>query len=401
MIAGGLVAISCLLIVYVSAEIVFLSRYRNNVKAEKAFCDFGICDTDAVVAEEARHHQGQVSRIPPRELENLLLRDPASPSRWADLGESTASSGLSPGRIMENAVQFGPFLPPVLLRVATFYASSNQTAEAVSLTARVLSKTDTYDGAIFDRYNSQHLPLEVILSRGLAENPRAAQAYFRYLMNAGNLDDASTMWKWLLLHSYASESIAREYVDLLASQRDFERAARAWAAFAGVRGDGYLISNWIYNGGFETAPSGAMFDWEIQPRDTVAVTQDASIFHSGRHSLRLEFAGKRNLDYQQIRQVAFVVPGAYRFEAYVRTDSLTTDEGVGFRIFDPEQPSHLNIETAQTNGTHDWTRITKDFVVASPTEIIEIRVNRRPSMRFDCNIQGTLWIDSVRLSRVS
>ncbi len=348
-------------------------------------------------------HRGDVAAVttgmPAAELRTLLIHDPASPYLWGDLGESLDRSGADATRSFQNAVMFGPFLTPVLLRAAAFDSNHHRTAEAIALTSRILKKTSAYDNTIFNWYDLHHLPIHVVRDGALAGNEHASRDYFSYLLRAGNLSGAADTWKWLLSHSYANESLAHDYVNVLSGQLDYESAAHAWAAFLGERRDGYLESNWIYNGGFEAELSGALFDWEIQQRDDVTTALDRQVFYSGRQSLRLTFDGKQNLDYQQVRQVAFVPPGAYRFEAYVRTSGITTDEGIGFRIFDSEDPTRLTVLTESVTGSHDWTKITCEIAVRSPTTILEIRVIRKPSLRFDSNISGTAWIDSVRLSK--
>ena len=41
----------------------------------------------------------------------------------------------------------------------------------------------------------------------------------------------------------------------------------------------------------------------------------------------------RELDLIRRTGVTVVVPGVYRFQAYVRAQDITTDQGIGFRIF--------------------------------------------------------------------
>ena len=114
--------------------------------------------------------------------------------------------------------------------------------------------------------------------------------------------------------------------------------------------------------------------------------------------MRIHFEGKENLDYNDVGQVAFVKPGHYRFEAYVRTDGITTDRGVGFHIYDRESSSHLDLRTEELTGTHDWKRLDRVVVVPRETRLLAIEVSRQPSMKFDNQIRGTVWIDSVKLS---
>ena len=57
----------------------------------------------------------------------------------------------------------------------------------------------------------------------------------------------------------------------------------------------------------------------------------------------------------------------------------------------------LDVRTDSLTGTQDWSEITQPFTVPSGTTRIVVRVLRTPSMKFDNKIQGTAWIDSLRL----
>jgi len=119
---------------------------------------------------------------------------------------------------------------------------------------------------------------------------------------------------------------------------------------------------------------------------------------NGSWVLRLDFDGQVNLDYGDVKQQVVVRPGPYRFRARVRAEHLTTDQGVGFRLFDPKKRHRLDIDTPHVSGTSDWKRVEKDFTIPPGTELIEVRVVRRPSFKFDNKIAGTVWIDDVSLA---
>jgi len=83
-----------------------------------------------------------------------------------------------------------------------------------------------------------------------------------------------------------------------------------------------------------------------------AAGRDGSVASAGRWSLRIGFEGRENLAYRHVAQRAFVKPGAHRFEAQVRASGITTDQGVGFRIVDAEDPRRLEV-TTERNGFID------------------------------------------------
>jgi O-antigen ligase len=400
---GVAIALGCLLLIYAPAWILLETRLRGNLQAESRLCRFGVCDTDAVVASETANHGGIVAAVPAGELAEALRRDPAAPSRWCDLGEAMFKLGrVDQARVcFSNAQLRGPHIPPVLLRTAHFYHNVQEDTQALQQTSRVLGMTSTYDALIFDTYWREKLPLSVILSTGLPPQFRAANAYLRYQMRLGEIADSMTVWDWDVSHNYADDGLAREYTRFLFDHHKYEAAAKAWAHYLGDRRNGYLESNWLFNGDFESEPSGIAFDWRVEDMDgDVRVTLDPSVAHTGSRSLRIQFGGKENVNYSQTSQTAFVKAGRYRFAAFVRTEGITTDQGIAFRLFDPESPSRLDTRTEQLIGTTDWKRIEQIIVVPPGASLLTVQIIRQRSLRFDSYIAGTAWIDTLSLSKV-
>jgi len=64
-------------------------------------------------------------------------------------------------------------------------------------------------------------------------------------------------------------------------------------------------------------------------------------------------------------------------------------------------PSHLNVQTEQFTGTNGWMKVERIIHVPQETRLT-IQVIREPvTLKFDTNIKGTVWIDSVKLSKLS
>lgn len=297
-----------------------------------------------------------------------------------------------------NALALGPNIPPVLLRAANFYHDVGENKQALLQTFRVLEKTDAYDAVIFDWYSEKKMPVAEILADGLPSAPRASQEYFRYLIRTRNFGDAATVWTWLLAHRYTDDGLARDYVNFLNRDRRYEAAAWSWAQYLGNRRSGYLESTWLFNGGFESDPSGTAFDWTLKSlNDDVEVALDAGVARTGSRSLRVRFGGKENVNYGHTSQTTFLTPGVYRFQAFVRAREITTDQGIGFRIFDPEGSGRVDVRTAQVVGTNDWKRIEQLVRVPDETRLLVTQIVRPRSWKFDSHIGGTAWIDDVSL----
>jgi tetratricopeptide (TPR) repeat protein len=379
----------------------FEAAYKNDPAAEKRFCAFGICDTDAVVSAETILH-GSVAAVPASFLIDALKRDVNNPERWCDTGEAMLRAGRldAAGTCFANALALGHDDPPVLLRSAFYFFDWHQNERALELTARVLRNTSTYDGQVFEAYRKNQVPGAEVLKYGLPRMQRAYESYVRWVMEDGQVEGAMAAWQDAARQGFAGSALANEYVQFLVNHQRPELAAEAWARYAGARRNGYLQSTWVYNGDFEFDPSGSALDWSIEPVAGIDMGVDGSEAHSGSRSLRVHFGGQDNVEFRHITERAYVTPGVYRFVAYVRTDHLTTDQGLSFHVFDPASGSRLDVRTEQVNGTNDWTKLEQSFCVGRQTKLIEVQVVRPASWKFDNKISGTAWIDSVSLVKV-
>jgi len=393
------IGMAFLLIAYAPVRMLFDSQFRSDARAERLFCRFGICDTDAVVTAETLAYGGHAAAVPPAELFRALRRDPNAPARWCDTGEAMLRAGRDADAdyCFSQAQALGPHIPPILMQAADFYYETHRTDLALQRMARVLADTDAYDAIIFGWCAGKNLPVSAVLAHGLPPGPRAADAYMRDLI-AGDRPETKEAWMWITERGLGNGRLAREYLQYLFGKRDYQAAAYAWAAYLGPARNGYLVSNWMFNGDFERELSDSPFDWHINARDGVAATEDTQAAHTGSRSLRIHFEGKDNLDFSDVGQVAFVKPGRYRFEAYERTAGITTDRGVGFHIYDRESSARLDVRTEELTGTHGWTRLDRIVNVPTGTRLLSIEVSRQRSLKFDNRIGGTVWIDSVELS---
>ena len=147
-------------------------------------------------------------------------------------------------------------------------------------------------------------------------------------------------------------------------------------------------------------PTQSPFDWNVARTAGVEVARDCTTARSGKCSLRVSFAGTQNLGFAAASQLAFVRPGAYRFHAFIRTEALTTDQGIRFRIFDAEAPARLDEVFGQFTGSSPWSSVDHDVVVAPETRLLRIDVVRQPSMKFDNKVAGTAWIDELKLEPI-
>lgn len=210
--------------------------------------------------------------------------------------------------------------------------------------------------------------------------------------------DAAKTWDRIVAQRYTDDKLANEYIGFLIQNGKPEAAAQAWALHAGDRSKGYPETNRVFNADFESEPSGSRFDWTIEQTPGAKIDFDRETAHSGTRSLRIQFDGTQNLSSLGVRQSVFLQPGRYRFQAYVRTQNISTDEGIAFRVASEGAPNKLNFTTEPMLGTTDWKLVRHTFQAPPGTGLIEIRLVRTPSLRFDNLIRGTVWIDGVSIN---
>jgi len=299
-----------------------------------------------------------------------------------------------------RAEQLAPSNPIILQRIANFHLQTGELAEALNRTYRVLQRVRDYDDIIFSSYLRFGIPQPMVLTQGVP--PDAGQSYLRFVFTRNDLATAAAAWHWAAglrrTPPMVTDALAISYVKLLWRQREFASAAQTWAAYLGSHAEDHPHSNRLFNGGFESEPTDNPLDWSRGSLEGVQIQRDAQVQEEGKASLRIAFLGTHNLDFHQFGQTQPVPPGTYRFRAMVKTQSITTDQGVRLRIVDPEGPARLDVSTPAMTGTSDWHAVEQGIEVRLPTRLVRIEVARQPSLKFDNKIAGTLWLDAVSLT---
>jgi hypothetical protein len=395
-------ALSFFLTAYAAGRILSDRAYAANPNQEPALCRFGVCGNDFLIPIASQSLLGgtraalQAAALGFREA---LRRDPASPFRWCDLAEAFQELGeaASARYCMARAIERGPHSPYVLLRAGNLDLELGETQEALRRLARVLEIVPDYDPVIFASYARFVGSAREVLREGIPNNRRAAQSYFRYLLRDGGESDLQLAWDWLSARSFTDVALAGEYADVLLKRRNYESAARVWRSqFEGGMPQ-QTQSDRAFNGDFERDFTGCRLDWRIEPAKGAQAALDRTVSYSGARSLRIRFDGTENVDYRHVFEAVPLKPGRYRLQAYVRTEDLTTDEGIGLRIVDPQSPARLDVSTPSVTGTSDWKKVEAVVNVPGYIGLAELQVVRRPSMKFDNLIAGAAWVDAVAL----
>ena len=238
--------------------------------------------------------------------------------------------------------------------------------------------TDAYTGAIFDQVSEGHSANAVLIWKRLAAlHPKLPlQTYTYYLVTA------------------------------LLREKQVAEAQRVWKQAADFAGYGNLPGppdSLLWDGGFESGIFGNGFAWTLPGgAQGVQFSMDTREKHSGNRSLRLLFNGRFNLGLSgPCDEVAVQPSTTYDFSAWVKTQSITTEQGIRFQLRPIGTPDAATVATSDLRGTHPWTKIETSWTSGRNVQEMQVCVARLPSQEFDDKIQGIAWVDDVALVPVS
>ena len=334
-----------------------------------------------------------------------LGRDPANSTRWVDAGESFAATGdrEKAEYAYRQAEAVAPNDPVTLLAIGYYYLGEKQPQRAAAYFSHLLSVTGRTEESItvqnvFAYLEQMHIRDLNLLDAAIPD-ARNATLYLRYLMAKTDPAAVRRTWRWMHEKHFDDDAVTAEYAQYLFRKKEYAAAGEDWQSHAASRRDGYPDKTAVYNGGFEYKASGSPFDWEFGALSGITAELDPAVHHDGSYSMRVDFTRNDNLEFYGLRERAFVTPGRYRLDAWMRTAAITSAEGMRMRV-----KSYLNnIQLGESDGmtgTHDWTPVSLAFDVSAGTNLIEVELARDRAIRIDNQLTGKVWLDSVTLTRL-
>jgi hypothetical protein len=192
------------------------------------------------------------------------------------------------------------------------------------------------------------------------------------------------------------------FISELVHQIRIADAARAWTQAVSIMQNPPPpdpAGSLLWDGGFESGYAGGGFSWHFVPEtNDVQISFDRSEKHSGEQSLRILFKGHRNLSFENGCHNITPEPGKqYLLSAWVRTESLTSSEGVRLQIFVFTNTKNESMTTEEVHGTQPWKQIQLPWVAPPGGIFGSVCVKRFMSDMPESDIQGAAWIDDVSL----
>jgi tetratricopeptide (TPR) repeat protein len=331
--------------------------------------------------------------------------NPVSALYWMDLAgayETVGNFGQAE-QAYHTAQQVYPMSGEVAWRFGNFLLRQDRTEEAFRQIRRAVSADPKLTMlAISSCWRSTH-DIDEILKFALPSQPETYWDAIGFFAKANDPDAAMTVWKQLIA-GRTGFPVTRAFplIDFLIQLGRADEAKMVWQqalSRAGVEPEVDTQESLIWDGGFERELLNGGFAWRYMPVDGASINFDEDTAHSGKRSLRVVFDGSTNLDFGHIWQWVAVEPNThYRFNAYIKSEEVTTDSGIRFQIENGRGPAIL---TPSIVGTQAWALDDMDVTAGPDTHLLRIVLRRIPSDRLGNKIRGTAWVDDVSLIPVA
>jgi cytochrome c-type biogenesis protein CcmH/NrfG len=340
-----------------------------------------------------------------RAYQTALTFDSHSADIWLDLGTAYEAEGdLTDARnAFLQAKRAYPLSPEVSWRYGNFLLRRGE-QDAAFAEIKHTVENDPQRGTAAVAIGMRFEPnIDAVLDRVLPDSQAAYLNVISSLASEEQTDRALIVWSRLAaLHPRLQLSESYPLLHALVQKRQILEAQRVWhqaLAFSGISRPPDPPGSLVWDGGFESNIVGGGFTWTYPSfSGGVVVTLDTKEKHSGNRSLRLTFNGLRNVNFNDVCQYVAVQPStSYRFSAWVRTRSLSTDQGVRFGLHSFGDSTNSIAWTDDLSGTQPWTRIELPWTSANDVREMQLCVSRLPSAKFDSKIRGSAWIDDVLL----
>ena len=311
--------------------------------------------------------------------------NPNRSSHWLELSklyEQEAEADLARSA-MEKALETDPNYAQTHWSAANLYFRLGDVGAADFETRRAVDLDVSYLTQVLDLVWRAYGDPEVIVPTHVPNTKDANLLAMNYFIGQGSEIGAELSWE--RLRTYNTQPQERfGYVNYLVNRG---QPHEAYAVFGHGMDEDRIAG--VFNGGFEQTPMNGGFDWQISSTLNEEARRVTTESRDGVGSLRIEFSGESNVNYQRVSHRLPVVPGqSYELSFSMRTDGISTDEGVYVEIEGQRSEAPL--------GTTYWDEFTIGFTASS--DMTAIRVRRNPSEKLDNRLNGTVWLYEFELT---
>ncbi|MEA3359393.1 MAG: hypothetical protein U9R17_08325 [Thermodesulfobacteriota bacterium] len=214
--------------------------------------------------------------------------------------------------------------------------------------------------------------------------------YLEWLMRWDRAEDAHFVWQKIVSAQRVDEEIILKYVHFLINKKHIIEANKIWGKFTGIKG--------MTNGDFEVDITRRGFGWRYRGNRNWEIKRVKLPDSTGSFALQVAFYGKKNISFHHLYQIVPVEPLRHYLMKYRwKSTGITTDQRPFVEIYGYDIKG-LYKKGQMITGTNDWRQGTVEFMSPENCHAVVIRLRRLTSKRFDCNIEGTIYLDNFSLN---
>ncbi len=334
-------------------------------------------------------------------LRKAIERNPLEQEYWLSLAKAFQRLGDSKAaeEAMEKAIRVFPTHYRGRWTAGTLFLRQGQYEKALPHFSYILAHYPNQSSMVYDIWRKVAKDHNYLLAHLVPQDPFSLSQYLSYLYEAADKDMAQKVWEARASLGYKADRVETlRYVDFLISRGDL---AAAYGIYKNkLQEEGLPVpsgGNLIINGGFEKEKFlGGGFDWKIGAVPGAEIACDKAVAFEGKHSLRIVFNGKENLEFHHVYQFMALRPNCdYLLKAHIKTKGVTTKSGIKISIAGIGQDFLATSEPL--TGDNEWKELAVPFRTPSQSQGGVVGIRRDKTDKFDRFIAGTVWVDNVRL----
>jgi hypothetical protein len=344
----------------------------------------------------------------PRAVEALgkaVELDPNAAEAWLDLASAYEEQGeMAKAReAYLSALRVYPLSADVNWGYGNFLLREGDQVQAFQMIRKAVEVDPKRSAEAFSRAQRIQPDANILLDKAFPASAVVYLPILQALSGAGDLENAQLVWARLVaVHEKVWMWEMVKFFDALIYRGRVADANRLWPQAVSMMRNpppADPSGSLIWDGGFESGYMGGGFAWHFKPvTEDAQISLDRSEKHSGEQSLRILFNGLRNVNFEDgCHLIAPEAGRRYLLTAWVRTQSLTSSEGVRLQIYSYRPPNHEAVRTEQVHGTEPWKQIRMEWVAPAEAKSSLLCVKRNMSDMPGSDIQGAAWIDDVSL----
>ncbi|MET0195151.1 MAG: hypothetical protein ABW200_17460 [Hyphomicrobiaceae bacterium] len=245
---------------------------------------------------------------------------------------------------------------------------------------------------------AEHKDASSELRQMLATNPPWRASFFSTLMR--NITDARTPLDLLLslkdTPTPPTSAELREYLALLMRNQFHELAYYVWLQF--LPQEQLASAGLLFNGDFESRPSGLPFDWVITAGSGVTIDLARRPDDAGQRALLVEF-GHGRADFRGVAQYVMLAPGSYVLKGQYR-GQLVGRRGLEWRINCAGAELPIAKTAMVTGVVPAWTEFSVAFTVPdADCRAQQVRLALDARSASEQLVTGSIWYDKLQIAR--